>query len=108
VFAPARFVSSLVSSDLGMGFAIANVMLVAFGVWCYASRVRPIHPSARGWAWFWVLLEAANGLAHLTIAAVRGEFFPGMITAPFLLASSAYLAFCVVRTEPPRGPHIPT
>jgi len=32
VFAPARFVSSLVSTNLGVGFAVANAALVLFGL----------------------------------------------------------------------------
>jgi hypothetical protein len=103
-FTPARLVSSLFSTDPERGFVIANVSLITFGLWCYAARVRRRHPSAFGWAWFWIVLETANGLSHLTIGAVRGEFFPGMITAPLLLGSSLYLAFCVVRTEQPRVP----
>ena len=51
VFAPARFVSSLFSDDLSVGFAIANVALVAFGFSSYFARVRPAHPSAALWAW---------------------------------------------------------
>ena len=33
VLAPARFISSLLSSDLAQGFAIANIGLVLFGAW---------------------------------------------------------------------------
>ena len=36
VLAPARFVSSLVSSDLALGFFIVNAALVTFGLWCWA------------------------------------------------------------------------
>ena len=39
VLAPARFMSGLLSSDLARGFAIANIALVLFGVWCYVARV---------------------------------------------------------------------
>jgi hypothetical protein len=45
LFAPARFVSSLVSDDLAVGFALVNAGLVLFGLWCYAARVRPSHSS---------------------------------------------------------------
>jgi Protein of unknown function with HXXEE motif len=108
VFAPARLVSGLLSTDLKRGFVIANATLVAFGLWCYVARVRRLHPSALVWCWFWIALETANGVAHLTIAALRGEFFPGMITAPLLLASASYLAFCVLRSGQPRMPDKPT
>jgi len=41
VFAPARFVSSLVSHDLAVGFLLVNTALVAFGLWCWAVLCAP-------------------------------------------------------------------
>ncbi len=93
VFAPARFISSLVSDDLATGFAIANSALVLFGLWCYAMRVRPQHPSARVWAWPWIAVELANGIGHPAMALARGGYFPGVVTAPGLLLVSLYTAF---------------
>src|SRR5215469_11132988 len=72
VFAPARFVSSLISNDLAFGFAIANTLLVAFGLWCWAIPVRSGWRSARGLAWFWIILELGNGLSHSFFALLRG------------------------------------
>lgn len=91
VLAPARFISNLVSSDLARGFAIANLALVLFGVWCYVARVRPGRPSARSLAWFWALLELGNGIGHSAFALARGGYFPGIATAPLLLGLSVYL-----------------
>jgi hypothetical protein len=91
VFAPARFVSGLFSSDLPFGFALANVLLVSFGMWCYLARVRPDHPLGRGFAWFWAVLEFANGVGHSFLALSQG-YFPGAATAPLLLGVSSYLA----------------
>ncbi len=73
VFAPAKIFSSLVSDDLATGFAIINATLVCFGLWCYAARVRTRHPSARGGAWFWTILEFANGIGHSLVVLSRGE-----------------------------------
>ena len=91
VFGPARFISGLVSRDLATGFAIVNTGLVLFGVWCYAARVRPGHSSDRAFAWFWTLLEFANGTGHCVLALARGSYFPGLATAPVLLGVSLYL-----------------
>lgn len=93
VFAPARFVSGLVSTNPGVGFALANAALVLFGLWCYVARVRPAHPSAPIFAWFWTVLELTNGTVHSVVALSRGGYFPGVATAPVLLGVSAYLAF---------------
>jgi len=91
VFAPARFVSGLFSADHGVGFAIGNVLLVAFGAWSYAARVRPNRPSGRAFAWFWALLELGNGSSHIFFSLARHSYFPGVATAPFLLGISSYL-----------------
>jgi hypothetical protein len=37
------------------------------------------------------LIEFLNGVAHLTIAAMMGTYFPGALTAPFLLIVSVML-----------------
>lgn len=99
VFGPARFVSGLVSDDLPTGFAVVNIGFVAFGAWCYLARVRPAHVSAQSWVWPWVIVEGANGIAHSVIALQRGEYFPGVLTAPLLLATSLYLAIRLMRAE---------
>jgi hypothetical protein len=101
VFAPARFISGLLSSDPARGFAIGNIALVLFGVWCYVARVRPGLPSARGLAWAWALLELGNGIGHSAFALARGGYFPGVATAPLLLALSLYL---IARLSK-EGPH---
>ena len=93
VFAPAHFVSGLVSTNLGVGFAVVNAAFVSFGLWCYFARVRPGHPSGLVFAWFWTVLELANGIEHSVLALSRGGYFPGVATAPVLLGVSAYLAF---------------
>ena len=98
VFAPARFVSGLLSSDLALGFALANLLLVSFGVWCYLARVRRDHPLGRGFAWFWAVLEFANGVGHSRLALSQG-YFPGAATAPLLLGVSTYLAVTLARSS---------
>jgi hypothetical protein len=101
VLAPARWVSGALGIDRAIGFVIANSLLVAFGLWCYFARVRPSHPAGRGWAWFWTILEGANGITHLALAAAAGGYFPGAATAPLLIATSGLLGASLYRT---RGP----
>jgi Protein of unknown function with HXXEE motif len=91
VFVPARFVSSLVSSNLSMGFLVVNVALVGFGLWCWAVPVRLDRETATGLIWFWTVFEAGNGIGHLTLAVTRGGYFPGAATAPLLLLFSGWL-----------------
>jgi len=101
VLAPARLISSMVSGNPALGFAIANSVLVLFGVWSYVARVRRRHPSSRSWAWFWAILETANGAAHLLFAAARGGYFPGVATAPLLLAFSVSLGVTLSQADEP-------
>jgi hypothetical protein len=92
VFTPARFVSSLVSNDLALGFLVVNVALVTFGLWCWAVPVRSGWHTARGLVWFWTILELGNGIGHSVLALSRGGYFPGVLTAPLLLLLAAWMA----------------
>lgn len=103
VLLPARVISRVFSSDLASGFAVANILLVGFGAWCYLARVRPGHVSSRALAWFWVLLEGANGTGHLVLAAVRRGYFPGAWTAPFLLGLALLLGITLARDQTHRA-----
>jgi uncharacterized protein with HXXEE motif len=91
-FPPARFVSGLVSEDLARGFLVANVSLVAFGLWCWLWPVRRGWPVARALAWGWVALEVLNGIGHLLWALRQRGYAPGVATAPVLLVLAIYLA----------------
>lgn len=92
VFAPARFVSELVSSDTALGFALINLAIVAFGAWCYLARVRPGRASAPAWMWPWVAISLGNGVVHSAMAFARGGYFPGVATAPILFVLAAFIA----------------
>jgi hypothetical protein len=102
VLAAARWVSGLFSANLRVGFAIANVLLVLLGLWGYLARVRTSHPSGPAWAWFWAVLELANGVGHLVFAAAAGGYFPGAATAPVLLGLSLALATSLGRGAAPK------
>ena len=99
VFALAGFVSGLVANDLGVGFAIINSAFLAFGFWCYFVPIRLDWPSARAWAWLWVVVELANGIGHAGLAPSTGGYYPGALTAPLLLVVAAWLAFLLNPSE---------
>jgi hypothetical protein len=104
-FGPARFVSSLVSSDPSFGFLVVNTGLVAFGVWCWAVPVRSGWRSGRRLVWFWALLELGNGFGHLVLALARGSYFPGAFTAPLLLVLAACSMALLVRRRGSAAAH---
>lgn len=91
-FPPARFLTSLISSDPRQGFVVANVSLVVFGVWCFLWPVRRRWPSAIGLAWFWVGIELINGIGHPLWSLTQLGYTPGVATAPLLLILALCLA----------------
>lgn len=97
VLAPARFLSGLISADLPFGFAVVNTTIVAFGLWTYAWPVRRNSSYAVPLAWFWTILEAANGIGHMAFTLASGSYFPGVYTAPLLLILSGLLGIQLTR-----------
>lgn len=97
VFAPARAVSALLSSDLARGFVIFNVALVLFGLWCFAVPVRRRWHAAVPLAWVWVGVELVNGIGHPAWTLAAGGYRPGVATAAVLLPLALLLARQLVR-----------
>ena len=100
-FPPARFLTSLVSSDLERGFVLLNVSLLAFGVWCFLWPVRRGWPVAVALAWLWAVLEIVNGIGHPLWSLREGGYTPGLATAPVLLVLAVYLAYQLRRSNAP-------
>ena len=96
VLALPRTVSGLVSDDLAFGFAVINTLIVAFAFWTYFRRVRPAAGSAIAWMWGWSLVEVGNGTGHVVLAADAGTYFPGLLTAPFLILFGLALMYRLV------------
>ena len=102
VFAPARFVSGLVSADLALGFAVVNAAFVGVGAWCYVGPVRAGGVAGQIAAAVWIVIELANGIGHIGIAAANGAYFSGSLTAVLLVVTAACLAFSLL-TDRRRG-----
>jgi hypothetical protein len=91
-FPPAMFISGLISNDLERGFAIANIVLVTFGAWCYLWPIRHRWPSAVGLAWVWTGVELINGVGHPLRSVAQWGYTPGVATAPLLFVLALALA----------------
>ena len=100
-FPPARFLTSLVSSDLERGFVLLNVSLLAFGVWCFLWPMRRGWPVAVALAWLWAVVEMLNGIGHPLWSLREGSYTPGLATAPVLLVLAVYLAYQLRRANAP-------
>src|SRR5215831_10859346 len=97
VFAPARFVSGLISTNLRTGFLVFNLAFVAFGFWCYAVPVQEGLSVAIPFLWFWIVVELLNGIGHPVISILERSYIPGTITAPFLFIIAVYLSIQIAR-----------
>ncbi len=96
VFAPARFVSGLISDNLRTGFVTINITLVALGFCCYFGPVLSSWAGARFIIGFWIVLELGNSISHSYIAISTAGYFPGLYTTPLLLICSCYLAYSLI------------
>ena len=100
-FPPARFLTSLVSSDIERGFVLLNVSLLAFGVWCFLWPVRRGWPVTVALAWLWAVVEIVNGIGHPLWSLRERGYTPGLATAPLLLVLAVYLAYQLRRANAP-------
>jgi hypothetical protein len=98
VFAPASFLSSLVSNLLKKGFLIINTGLFVFGLVTFFS-IRKNYIKIRGIIWFWISFETINGIGHPIWAFFEKAYVPGLIAAPFLLFFALYLAKLVLTSR---------
>ena len=89
---PPRVVAMVFSSNPQRGFLIANILIVAFGVWCALWPVRRGWPVARTLMWVWIVVEIANGILHPLVALVFQRSIAGVYTAPLLLVVALRLA----------------
>src|SRR5215471_11800117 len=81
-FPPAQFLTGLISPDLRQGFLVLNILLVAFGVWCFAWPVRGQWKAGTAFVWAWIVIELTNGIGHTLWSLSRFAYTPGVITAP--------------------------
>ena len=102
VLAPARILSEAIGPDRATGFLIGNAALLIVALGSYFASIRSGHKTALGLAWFWALVESANGLNHVALALMAGAYFPGVATAPLLLAAAGLLAVRLTRRESAR------
>ena len=100
-FPPARLVAGLISTDLERGFVIGNVVLVAFGAWCFFWPVRREWAIAATLGWLWAAIEIINGLGHSLWSLRQGGYTPGVATAPVLFCLAIYLAIQLRRRQTP-------
>jgi len=103
VFVPARFLCSLVSSNLEEGFLIINTGLFIFGVGSFFFMQRN-YLRIQVIMWFWIGIETINGIGHPIWALSQKAYVPGLVTAPLLLILALFLAKLLLTNKPPAAP----
>jgi hypothetical protein len=83
VYAPAKFITGLVSNENEKGFIIINIALFIAGILIWSAAVRN-HSSAIVPVWVLTILEIINSIGHSVWALMEREYVPGVATAPIL------------------------
>ena len=91
VYAPAKFLSGLVSPHLQNGFIIINVGLFIILMLTWLTTFSKTY-STSGLLWLWIILEIINGVGHSVWAIIERSYVPGLATAPILIILALYLA----------------
>lgn len=102
VFPPAAFITGLVSEDQQSGFIVINVLMLAFGLWCFFLPVRRRWSVAGLFVGIWIVIEIINGIGHPLWTLRERGYTPGVATAPVLLVLALSLAWQLKKnaTEP--------
>lgn len=115
-----RYVSGLVSYDLHVGLAIIDLSLIALAAPSYLLICSSARRAASVVAWVWVVVELVNATGHVVLAVAEssyffgdifvvaaGSYFPGVLTAPLLLAVASILAVLLRRDVHRRAGAVP-
>ena len=98
VFAPAKFITSVISDDHARGFVILNTALFIAGMLIWLAIVGN-YPSAIIPVRVLTILEIINSVVHSVWAVVEGNYVPGVATAPILFILALYLVKQLTKTN---------
>jgi hypothetical protein len=77
----------------GMSFSFFVVFNLAWlGIWVASvPGLRSARAAAFFAAWFLAIAGMFNGIAHPLLALAAGDYFPGLVSSPFIAGASAWL-----------------
>ena len=84
-------------SNRQVGFAVINMFVVLFGIWCYAWPVRREWSVAAPLMWGWVLVELSNGIVHPAWSLAQRSYTPGVVTSVLFLPVACLLGWQLSR-----------
>lgn len=85
VFAPAKFICNLISSNPRTGFLIINILFIAVSLLYWWSLQKRESRSFRSLIWLWIILEIINVSGHIGWTLYEKTYTPGVVTAILLL-----------------------
>ena len=91
VFAPARYLTGLISNNHDFAFLILNIGFIVFGIFCWLFIISTKSEISTIILWFWIIIELINGLGHTIYAIFQKEYVPGLITAPLIFITALFL-----------------
>jgi len=97
VYAPAKFITGLVSSDHEKGFIIINIALFIVGLLILFALVRN-YSFAVVPVWILTVMEIINSVGHSIWAIMERDYVPGVATAPVLFILAVYLVRQLIKT----------
>ena len=92
VFAPARYLTGLISNNHELAFMVINIGFIVFGIFCWLFIKSKNSAMSAIIIWFWIIIELINGFGHILNAIFHREYTPGLITAPLILITALFLA----------------
>jgi len=98
VYAPAKYISGLVSDNHEQGFVIINIALFIFGLLIWLAAIRN-YSFAIIPIWFLIIMEIINSIGHSIWAIMQRDYVPGVATAPFLFVLAIFLLLQLTKTN---------
>jgi hypothetical protein len=93
VFAPARILSNLVSTNTEKGFIIINIFLFIAGIICWILISMKNGRKFLPLIWFFIVIEFINGIGHPLWGILERQYVPGLASALIVLVINVYLTF---------------
>ena len=98
VYAPAKFITGLVSNDHEIGFVMINICLFLFGIFVWFAAIRN-YSFAIVPVWFLTIMEIINSIGHSVWAVMEKDYVPGVATAPIIFILAIYLVRELIKTN---------
>lgn len=99
VFAPASYLTGLISNNHDFAFLVLNIGFIVFGIFCWLFIISTKSEISTIILWFWIIIELINGFGHTIYAIFQKEYVPGLITSPLIFITALFLVKQMKRNQ---------